>query len=174
MVDFVRIGDKLIHRQRVIRVIDEIFALRAQGLSQSEVAGRLGTDRSFVSRLESLGEVRKGGSIAIVGFPITNKEEVLRVAQEEAVDYTFLMTDRERWEFLERPGTEVFNEIMALAAEVRKHPTVIVLGANRPAQFLQAMLDREVAVFRLDQVPGLPGSFEPEKIRLVIRTLRSS
>jgi transcriptional regulator with XRE-family HTH domain len=173
-MDFVRIGDKLIHRERVIRAVDEVFALRAQGLSQSEVAGRVGTDRSFVSRLESLGEVRKGGSIAIVGFPIANKEEILRVAEQEAVDYTFVMSDRERWEFLERPGTEIFNEVMALAAEVRKHPTVIILGANRPAQFLQAMLDREVAVFRLDQVPGSPGEFDPEKIRLAIRTLRSS
>ncbi len=173
-MDFVRIGDKLIHRDRVVRAIDEMLSLRAQGLSQSEVASRLGTDRSFVSRLESIGEVRKGTSIAIVGFPIANKEETLRVAQEEAVDYTFLMTDRERWEFLERPGTEVFNEVMILAAEVRKHPTVIILGANRPAQFLQAMLDREVAVFRLDQVPGSQGRFDPEEIRLVIRTLRSS
>jgi len=173
MMDFVRIGDKLIHRERVIRAIDEVFALRAQGLSQSEVAGRLGTDRSFVSRLESLGEVRKGSSIALVGFPIANKEEILRVAREEAVDYTFLLTDHERWEFLERPGTEIFNEVMALAAEVRRHPTVIILGANRPAQFLQAMLDREAAVFRLAQVVGSPGSFDPEQIRLVIRTLRA-
>lgn len=171
---FIRIGDKLIHRERVIRTLDEILALREQGCSQQEVAKRLGIDRSLVSRLESLGEVRKGASIAIVGFPIANKEQILQVAAEEGVDYTFLLTNQERWEFLERPGTDLFSDIMALSAEIRKHHAVVILGANRPAQFMQALLAREVIVVQVEQIAGTEGRFDGEGLRRVIRTLKSS
>lgn len=172
-VEFVRIGDKLIYRERVIQAVDEILRLRERGRSQQEVANRLGIDRSFVSRLEGLGEVRKGASIAIVGFPIANKEEILQVAATEGVDYTFLLTDQERWEFLERPGTDLFTQIMALSAEIRKHHVVVILGTNRPAQFIQALLAREVTVIQLEQMDGTEGRFAPAEVRRVIRAVRT-
>lgn len=173
-MDLVRIGDKLIYRERVIRAVDEILRLRERGYPQQEVAKRLGIDRSFISRLERLGEVSKGASIALVGFPIANKEEILRVAAAEGVDYTFLLTDQERWEFLERPGMDLFNEIMALSAEIRKHHVVIILGANRPAQFIQALLAREVTAIQLEQVDGTDGRFAPAEVRRAIRAVRTS
>ncbi len=162
------------NRERIIRAVDEILRLREQGCSQQEVARRLAVDRSFVSRLESLGEVRKGGPIAVVGFPIANKADILQVVREEGVDYAFMLTEQERWDFLERPGTEIFGEIMALAAEIRKCRAVIVLGANRPAQFLQAFLARDAAVFQLHQLPGSEGAFDPEEVRRVVRNLKTS
>lgn len=69
MSDFFRAGDKLLNRVKLDRIVDRIFQLRVSGLSQQEVAQRVGCDRSFVSRLESLAEVRKGGSLAVIGFP---------------------------------------------------------------------------------------------------------
>ena len=60
-----RVGDKLLNRDKLDRIVDRIFNWRVSGLSQQEVAARVGCDRSFVSRLESLAEVRKGGSVAV-------------------------------------------------------------------------------------------------------------
>ncbi|MDI3501622.1 MAG: hypothetical protein PWP22_1393, partial [Thermoanaerobacter sp.] len=67
---FIKIGDKTINLEKLHGIIDKIIEMRQNGLSQQEVASRFKVDRSFVSRLESLGEVRKGGNIAVVGFPI--------------------------------------------------------------------------------------------------------
>lgn len=73
VTDLVRIGDKVIDRARLHRLIDQALDLRAGGASQQEVADRLGTDRTFVSRLETLGELRRGRRIGLVGFPVANK-----------------------------------------------------------------------------------------------------
>ena len=75
-MDLVRIGSKLISRSRIIRRLDEILQMRVSGKSQQETAEALGVDRSFISRLEALGEVRKGGRVALIGFPIENKAEL--------------------------------------------------------------------------------------------------
>jgi len=99
--DFRRIGDKLISRERLTALIDEILTLRQAGLSQQETALRIGTDRSFISRLETLGEVRKGASVAVVGLPVANKDEILAVTLREGVDFTFILSEDERWSFLQ-------------------------------------------------------------------------
>ena len=52
-------------------------------------ASRLGVDRTLVCRLESLGEIRKGRRLAVVGFPVLNKEEVRQALEREGVDFIF-------------------------------------------------------------------------------------
>lgn len=173
MPQFYRVGDKLIDRDRLLEAIDQILTLRQQGLSQQDVARRVGVDRTFVSRLEGLGELRKGQSIAVVGFPVANKAELEQACREAGVDFTFLLTERERWAFLEqKTGLELFNELMTLLAEIRRHPVVIILGNNQPARFIAALLDREAAVLRVPQTPGTNGHFDPAAIRRLVTELR--
>ena len=88
MGDFFRIGDKLLNRTKLDGIVDRIFDLRISGLSQQEVAQRVGCDRTFISRLESLAEIRKGGSLAVIGFPLGNTEELEHLCQELGVEYT--------------------------------------------------------------------------------------
>jgi len=160
--DFRRIGDKLISRDRIISVIDRVLAMRQAGLSQQETADRLGTDRTFISRLESLGEVRKGASIALIGFPVANKDELLETARNKGVDFTFLLDQAERWSFLEgKSGLELFGEVAALMEAVQKHDIIIILGHNRPAQIMGALAERQAAVFHLPQVEGREAYFDP-------------
>ena len=78
-----RVGDKLINRQKIYRTVDQILMLRRQGLSQQETANQVGVDRTVISRLENMGEVRKGKSVALIGFPIDNCEELRQVARQE-------------------------------------------------------------------------------------------
>ncbi|MCR4400242.1 MAG: hypothetical protein NUV35_05110 [Syntrophomonadaceae bacterium] len=81
-VEFYRIQDKIVSRQKIEVAVTRILEMRARGLSQQEVADRLQVDRTFVSRLEGLGEIRKGASIAAVGFPIQNKDEIRAVLEK--------------------------------------------------------------------------------------------
>jgi transcriptional regulator len=64
---FYRIQDKVISWEKVERTLKRALLLRTRGFSQQEVADRLKLDRTFISRLESTGELRKGQSIACIG-----------------------------------------------------------------------------------------------------------
>jgi len=174
-VDLVRIGEKVLSRQKLAEAIDRILEMRARGLSQQEVADRVGVDRTFVSRLETLGEVRKGRTIAIVGFPVENREELEQVAREEGVDYTFLLTDRERWEFLEqKSGVELFNEIMSIIYAVREHDVVILLGSDRRVSLMKGLVDKEAILVPLGTSPMTQGArVDPEKLRALIRSVKA-
>ncbi|HHY92638.1 MAG TPA: transcriptional regulator, partial [Firmicutes bacterium] len=139
-MELTRIGDKVIDRGRLYRVIDRILDLRAAGLSQQEVAQREGTERSFVSRLEALGEVYRGVRIALVGFPIGNKEELLALARAEGVEYTLVMTDAERWQFVrDKSGSELLNEVMQIIAALRGYDVVVFLGSDMRVRVVEAL-----------------------------------
>ena len=155
-------------------MIDEVLALRQSGLSQQEVAERVGTDRTFISRLETLGEVRKGGSIALAGVPVANKDEILKVAEDQGVDFTFLLSEAEQWSFLQgKSGFELFGEAADLLERLSAHEIVVILGHNRPAQILSALLARRSIVLHLVQVEGTDGHFDPLSLAGILDRFRA-
>ena len=176
MVDRVRIGDKLISFSRIVTTIKEMLDLRQQGLSQAEVAKRFNTDRTFLSRLEGLGEIRKGKTIALIGFPIKNIEELKQVAVEEGVDYSLLMTDRERWDFVyEKSGIELLNEVMSIIYKVRQYDVVIMLGSEQRLRLFKALLDNEVVSIEIGKSPITQDVYvEPDNLRNIIKTLKKA
>ena len=130
-MNLVRIGDKIISRDKILKTIDKILFMRSEGFSQQEIADRRDIDRSFVSRLENLGEIRKGERIALVGFPVANKEELTQVALELGVDFVYLLNDRERWQFVqEKSGIALLNDLMELISHMRDFDTVIFIGSD--------------------------------------------
>ena len=173
-MEFVRIGDKVINRLKIDRMVTKILELRCQGLSQQEVANKLSVDRTFVSRLEGIGEVRKGGTVALVGFPIGNKTEIEQVAREEGVDFVLLMTDAERWGFVKgRDGLAVLNDMLKLIFEVRQHDTVILMGSDWRLDLMRGVLDKEVVPIVLGQTPIVGDvRVDPESLRSMLRSLR--
>lgn len=170
MNEFYRIGDKLISMEKLNRLMEQIITLRSQGISQQEVAERCGVDRSFVSRLESLGAVRKGASIAVVGFPIKNKEEIYSLLDELGVDFRLIMTNDERWRFVkEKSGLELLNEIMSLVAKVRTYDVVILIGSRQRIKWCAALLDKEVLGINLGESPLNEDKYvDPEQLRKLI------
>ncbi|MHB1044176.1 MAG: transcriptional regulator [Eubacteriales bacterium] len=153
-MNLIRLGDKIISRQKIEKTVSDIFQLRARGLSQTEVASRLGVDRTLVCRLESLGEVRKGRSLAVVGFPVLNKEELEEALEKEGVDFVFLLSESERLEFIGRQnGLELFDSIMDLIAMVHSFDQVIVIGSNQRIKIFEAVLDKEVVGFEIGESP---------------------
>lgn len=140
-----RIGDKVISRDRLTAVVESILKRRSDGATQEEVAAEFGIQRSFVSNLEGLGEIRRGQRIAIVGFPISNKEEIERLAEEFAVEYVYLMSEEERVEFAaKRSGAEVFNEVLSVLASLRDFDVVVVMASDWRISLLEKILDKDV------------------------------
>lgn len=174
--EFVRIGDKLISRQRIDEAIDEILSLRVQGLSQAEVAGITGVDRTFISRLETLGEIRKGGSMAIVGFPIANCDEIREVAAREGVDFVLLMTDKERWDWVRhKSGADLLNELLKLINTVRSFDKVILIGSDERLELMKGLMDRhtQVSTIVIGQSPMTWDVYlNPDKLRDMIVNLK--
>jgi len=173
-LDLIRIGDKLISLSRIVTTISEMLDLRRQGFSQADVAKKFNTDRTFLSRLESLGEIRKGKTIALVGFPIKNIDEIKQVAAEEGVDFSLLMTDRQRWDFVyEKSGIELLNEVMSIIYKVRQYDVVIILGSDQRLRLFKALLDNEVVPIDLGKSPITQDVYvEPDYLRNIIRTIK--
>lgn len=173
-MDLIRIGDKLISFSRIETTIKDMLDLRQQGYSQADVAKKFNTDRSFLSRLEGLGEIRKGKTIALVGFPIKNVEDLKEVAIQEGVDYTLLMTDRERWNFVyEKSGIELLNEVMNIIYKVRQYDVVIILGSDKRLRLFKALLDNEVVSIDIGKSPITEDVYvEPDNLRDIIKTLK--
>lgn len=169
-----RIGEKLVSRERIIHLIDKALESRVGGASQQEVANMLGVDRSFVSRLETLGEIRKGGKIAIIGFPIGNKEEIEKVAGEYGVDYCYLLTDEERWQLAnESSGADIINEIMRVVALARTHDTLVFIGSDMRIRFVEAMVDKQLIPINIGESPIKGDRYvEPEKLRTILASLQ--
>ena len=169
-----RIGNKLIDLRKIHRAIDQILDLRNQGLSQQEVANHLGVDRTFISRLENIGEIRKGKSVALIGFPIANCEELRQVAHQEGIDECLLLTERQRWHFVEeKSGVELFDKIMQTIAKMRSFDTVILLGSNMRIKLIESMLDKEVIGVEIGESPIAEDKYvEPELLREIMRNIR--
>jgi len=167
------IGDKIINRQKLHQAIDEILDLRSKGWSQQEVAKQIGVDRTLVSRLETLGEVRKGGTVAIIGFPVINQEEIRNIARQEGVDYCFLLSEQERWNYVEsKSGLELFNTIMEIISSLRKYDVVIIIGSNMRIKLIATLLDKEVIGVEIGESPIAEDKYvEPEIIRKMIRQI---
>ncbi len=168
-----RIGEKIINQNKIHQVIDQMLEMRQSGFSQQEVANRIGLDRTVISKLETLGEVRKGGRVALVGFPVKNGDELKAVASQEGVDYILLLTEQERWSFVQSTsGVELFNFIMEVVAKLRKYDVVIILGSNMRIKLMEALLDKAVIGVELGTSPIAEDKYvEPEMLRGMIRQL---
>jgi transcriptional regulator with XRE-family HTH domain len=153
-MNFIRIGDKVISRKKIDKTIDEIIKLRALGLSQSDVGEKMNIERTFISRLEGLGEIRKGQSIAAVGFPIKNKEEVEKVLKEYGVEYSLLMSEDERNEFVNQSsGQQLTNYLMELISKYRSYDTVIVMASDYRNKIIKDMLDNQIIEIDIGKSP---------------------
>lgn len=154
-MDLVRIGDKWVSLERVKSVVEEAMRLRAAGLSQAEVGERVGLDRTVVSRLESVGAVGKGHAIAVIGFPVANRDAVRALCGRLGVDFVWVMSDQERRAFAEsRSGAALIDEVLEMAARVRRFDAVILMASDRRLRLMEALLDtRRVVPIVLGETP---------------------
>ncbi len=153
-MEIFRIGEKIVSLRKIVAITEKILNLRALGLSQLEVARRLGIDRSLISRLETVGEIHKGERIAVLGFPVANKTELARALRTEGVEFIFLLTEEERWDFVQSlDGPELLNKIVGLLTELRNFDVVILLGSDQRIRSIRSLLNQEVIEMEIGQSP---------------------
>jgi len=173
-MDLVRIGEKIISRRKITRHIDQILEMRSTGVAQQEIANRLAVDRTFISRLEALGEVRKGKRIAVVGFPIKNKAEITELLHKEGIEFTLIMTEDERWDFVKKArGIDLLNRIMSLIAEARSYDVMIVIGSNQRIKEIEGILDKEVVGLEIGESPIEEDKYvDPKKVLEILKAVK--
>lgn len=173
-MDLVRVGEKLIDKERIYRIVDRILELRCAGESQQEVGDHLGIDRTFISRLETLGEVRRGKRIALVAFPVENKQELMEAAKRAGIEYVLLFTDEERWAFVKnRSGIELFNEVMQIIIKLGQFDAVIFAGSDFRVKLAETILGNKVIGITLGHSP-IKGDrrIDPAKLEEIVDQLK--
>jgi transcriptional regulator with XRE-family HTH domain len=175
-MELIRIGEKLVSVPKAVQVLEAILKARSTGLSQAEVAAQFNVDRAFVSRLETLAEVRKGRSIAVIGLPVANGRELAQVGQRLGVDFMWFMTDQERRAYAQsKNGIELINEILGLAQQVRQYDTVVLMASNARVRLLSALLDTHAVVpVVLGSTPLTQDVYvEPERFAQLVRQVQA-
>lgn len=154
MSALIRVGDKIICRNKIEEALQQILELRASGFSQLEVANRLGLDRTFISRLETLGEVRKGKRLAVIGFPLGNKEDIGAVARSRGVEFAWLMDEKERWDLVQgHSAIDFFNLVVDKISALQHFDLIIIIGSHKWFKIADALLDGQVLFLELGSSP---------------------
>jgi len=174
-MSYTRIGDKLVCREKIMRMVEKVLHRRSAGLSQQDVANELGLDRSFISRLETVGELRKGGRLALIGFPIGNKDEVRQVAEEYGVDHIYLLTEAERWALIrEKSGADLLSEIMDILTTLRSFDTVILVGSDMRIKLAEALVDKQIIPIYIGDTPIREDKYvNIEELRTILAGLQN-
>jgi len=175
-MDYYRIQDKMISVQKIDKTIQQILQLRSRGLSQQEVADRLKIDRTFISRLERMGELRKGRSIACVGFPISNKAEIQAILEKAGVDFIFLMSEKERLEYVDqRSGREMLNELMDIIGRMHDFDVLIAIGSDKRTKMIEGLLEGEVISLSIGSSPITEDKWvDPQKVEEILRSIKTA
>lgn len=173
--DLVRIGEKVISLHKIHKTVEEILKLRGEGQSQQEVAHILGLDRAFISRLEGMGEVRRGKKIAVVGFPLQNRQELKILAEEMGVEFTLFMNQEERWKLVrEKSGLDFFNTATGLITQLQAYERVLLVTSRKWLELADALLDGEVFFMELGESPITEDVYlPPQKLGKVLEQIIS-
>ena len=174
-MQFIRVGEKIICKEKLDREINKILELRVKGITQEGVARKLGVERTFVSRLESLGEIRKGKKIALVGFPIKNKEELTHLAEKLGIEYVFLLTQEERFEFIKKKGkSELFNEIIEIIVNLSDFDLIIFMGSDMRVPLVEKIFSIQVIGIVIGHSPIKESKYvHPEKIIEIVKQVKN-
>lgn len=173
-MNIIRIGEKILSREKLDREISRIIKLRTEGLTQGEAARKLGIERTFVSRLESLGEIRRGKKIALVGFPVRNKNEILEKAQEIGVDFTLLLNKQESNEYIEkREKLDLFNEIISTITNLIDYDLIIFLGSDKRVNVAEKLFSIQVIGVEIGKSPLLEDKYvDPEIVKNILNEVK--
>ncbi len=149
-----RIGDKLVSLEKAMRQVERALEMRERGVSQQETAKRLQLDRSFISRLETVGEIRKGNRVAVVGFPIANKDELSAICRDKGLEFYLLLNNQERWELVkDKQAMDFFNRMTDLVTRLRAFDTLVMLTSNKWFHLAEALLDLQIIYIELGPTP---------------------
>ncbi len=142
-MDLIRIGNKLVSREKIITALDMILEERAAGATQREAAHEVDVPRTFVSNLETLGELRQGARIAIIAFPISNGKALRELAVHYGVEFTLIFSQEEREHAGGNTPADLFNRTLDTIAALQDFDVAIVLASDYRIETIKRILDIE-------------------------------
>ena len=148
-----RIGDKVVSETKLHDAIAAILGEREAGATQEDVARAHEVQRSFVSFLESLGEVRRGDKVALVGFPVANADEVKALAARHALDFVLVLSQDERESIESGDASRVFNQLLETIATLKEYDTLVLLASDWRIRTMERILGTEVIGIPLGPSP---------------------
>jgi len=153
--DLFRIGRKLVSREKIMTALDAILHERADGATQREAAHTADVPRTFISNLETLGELRSGARVAIIAFPIDNGEDLRELADRYGAEFTLAFSQAEREHTGSEHPAELFNRTLDTIAALQDFDTVIVLASDRRIETIRRIIDAELIGICLGESPLL-------------------
>lgn len=162
-----RVGEKMISLDKATRLAERVLELRERGASQQEAARRLHLDRSFVSRLEAIGEIRKGNRVAVIGFPLSNTDQLSDICRAYGLDFFLLLNNRERWDLVrDEQALNFFNRVFEMVARLREFDTLIMISSDKWYHLAEALLDIQILNISLGATPIQEDRFlDPEHLK---------
>ena len=162
-----RIGEKLVSLNKVMRQVEKTLEMREKSHSQQEIATRLHLDRSFISRLESIGEIRKGRRVAVIGFPLANSSELTAICRAFGLDFSMLLNDQERWALVQdKQALDFFNKMLEIVTRLREYDTLIMITSEKWFHLAEALLDLQIIFISLGPTPiSEDRTIEPQQLR---------
>jgi hypothetical protein len=148
-----RIGDKVVSEDKLQDAVRAILEGREAGATQEDVSRAHGVQRSFVSFLETLGEVRRGDKVALVGFPIANAEKVKELAQSHFLDFVLVLSQDERESIESGDATRVFNQLLETVAALKDYDTLVLIASDWRIRTMERILGTEVIGIPLGASP---------------------
>lgn len=155
----VKIGDKIISLERARSLIERIFHLRQSGSTQQEVASMLGVERSFISHLEGLGEIRRSKQIALIGSGIRNAAEVEEMGRNLGLDYIRLFGSKASVE-----------EILSALNWVQSTDFIVFVGRDSEITLFEKIIDKKILGIPTSRDNGL---VDTAKLRQTLKDLAS-
>lgn len=172
-MDFIRIGDKLLDPRKIQETVLRVLKMRSEGLSQQEVARKMRLDRTFISRLETMGSIRRGGRLGLLAFPVENKDELLELADRYGIEQRLVLSNRERWHLVEQlSGLDFLNQVMTIIEQFRQCDTVLVLCSSKWSKLAEALLDNQIIVKEIGITPIQDNIYvNPSEIEEILQRL---
>ena len=83
-----------------------------------------------------------------------NKLELEQVCQKYGIDYVLLMTDQERWQFVESVnGLALMNQLMEIIASLHEFEVVVMIGSDMRIRLAEAIFGDAVIGVQLGESP---------------------
>ncbi|MCL2324125.1 MAG: transcriptional regulator [Actinomycetia bacterium] len=139
-----RIGDKLVSREKILTALDAILQERAGGATQREASHVAGVPRTFVSNLETLGELRRGSRVAIIAFPVDNGDDLRELADRFGVEFTLAFSQQEREHAGFDDPAQLFNRTLDTIAALQDFDVVLVLASDWRIETIRRIVEAEL------------------------------
>lgn len=76
------------------------------------------------------------------------------MGRKYALDYILVMTEEERWTFLEeKAGLELFNEIIEIMVKLKEFDLIIFIGSDMRLDLMEKLLDGNIVGIELGKSP---------------------